>query len=93
MNTWLKLGARSSARTDELRDEAANKSGRASAIWWINGYRVRLFIWTQSEFAKLETHPSDAQYHPRGLWCALRVVDAEMETPARSAQGGTSSPG
>jgi hypothetical protein len=92
MSTWLKLGARSSART-ELRDEAANKSSRSSAIWWINGYRVRLFIWSQSEWENLETHPSDAQHHPRGLWCALRVVDGDLERPVEAAQGGMSSPG
>jgi hypothetical protein len=41
--------------------------------WRINGYRTSLLVWTRDEWAKLETHPSDAQYHPSGIWCALRI--------------------
>jgi hypothetical protein len=43
------------------------------AYWLINGYRARLLIWTVDEWKKLEATPPDAQYHPCGLWCALRV--------------------
>jgi hypothetical protein len=44
-----------------------------AAFWWINGYRVRLLIWTRDEWEKLETRPADAQFHPVGVWCSLRA--------------------
>jgi hypothetical protein len=43
------------------------------AFWRINGYRASLLIWTIDEWEKLEERPSDAQYHPSGVWCALRM--------------------
>jgi hypothetical protein len=46
----------------------------ARAVWWrINGFRARLLIWTVDEWEKLELRPADAQYHPSGVWCALRL--------------------
>jgi hypothetical protein len=44
-----------------------------SAHWLINGYPARLYVWTAEEWEGLEERPSDAQYHPLGFWCALRL--------------------
>jgi hypothetical protein len=41
--------------------------------WRINGYRASLLVWTPEEWAAMEGRPSDAQYHPSGVWCALRM--------------------
>ena len=41
-------------------------------FWRINGFRARLMVWTAEEWEKLEPRPADAQYHPSGVWCALR---------------------
>jgi len=49
------------------------KRPRAAAGWRINGYAARLVIWSQEEWDKLEVRPMDAQYHPHGVWCALRL--------------------
>ncbi len=46
----------------------------SQVAWWrINGYRAKLLIWTADEWEKLKERPSDAQYHPKGVWCSLRV--------------------
>ncbi len=42
-------------------------------VWRINGYRATLLVWTPEEWAELDVPPADAQYHPSGIWCALRV--------------------
>jgi hypothetical protein len=44
-----------------------------AAYWRINGFRARLLVWTIAEWEKLEARPADAQYHPSGVWCALRM--------------------
>ena len=44
-----------------------------SARWRINGYPARLLIWTIEEWERLDERPVDAQFHPIGVWCALRV--------------------
>src|SRR5277367_118995 len=59
-------------RTD-LRLCAEPASEESATYWWINGYRARLLVWTQDEWANLETRPTDAQLHPAGVWCALRM--------------------
>jgi hypothetical protein len=46
----------------------------SQVAWWrINGYRAKLLVWTADEWEKLKERPSDAQYHPKGVWCSLRV--------------------
>jgi hypothetical protein len=46
----------------------------SSAVFWrINGYRATLLVWTQDEWASMDARPLDAQYHPSGVWCALRM--------------------
>jgi hypothetical protein len=44
-----------------------------AAFWRINGYRASLLIWTCDEWENLKDRPADAQYHPKGVWCWLRV--------------------
>lgn len=44
-----------------------------AAFWRINGYRASLYIWTSAEWEAMSERPGDAQYHPSGMWCALRV--------------------
>ncbi len=44
-----------------------------AAHWRINGFPASVLIWTAEEWERLSERPSDAQYHPSGVWCALRV--------------------
>jgi hypothetical protein len=44
-----------------------------AAYWQINGYRAKLLIWTSDEWESMKNLPSDAQFHPAGVWCALRI--------------------
>ena len=44
-----------------------------SARWRINGHPTHLLIWSAEEWERLRDRPPDAQYHPLGFWCALRV--------------------
>lgn len=46
---------------------------RNVAHWRINGHPATIFIWTAEEWERLEERPSDAQYYPCGIWCALRI--------------------
>jgi hypothetical protein len=46
---------------------------RNTAQWKINGYPATIFIWTAEEWARLPEPPTDAQYYPCGVWCALRI--------------------
>ena len=41
--------------------------------WRINGHRATVVIWTPEEWERLAERPTDAQYTPCGVWCALRV--------------------
>jgi hypothetical protein len=45
----------------------------STVYWRINGYRASLLVWTQEEWATMDARPSDARYHPSGVWCALRI--------------------
>ncbi len=44
-----------------------------SIYWRINGFRTKLLVWTAEEWEALEVRPTDAQFHPSGVWCALRL--------------------
>ncbi len=44
-----------------------------AAGWRINGHPARLLIWSPEEWEHLEVRPIDAQFHPFGVWCALRM--------------------
>lgn len=52
---------------------ARPRVGRPGVGWRINGYPARLLIWSVEEWEHLESRPIDAQYHPFGVWCALRL--------------------
>jgi hypothetical protein len=41
--------------------------------WLINGFPAIVVIWTQEQWADLKDRPKDAQLHPTGVWCALRM--------------------
>jgi len=41
--------------------------------WRIDGHPARLLIWSCEEWERMEQRPTDAQYHPFGVWCALRI--------------------
>jgi hypothetical protein len=45
----------------------------SSDRWRIDGHPARLLIWSIEEWENLEHRPSDAQFHPFGVWCALRI--------------------
>ena len=57
----------------ELRIRPESGPEPRAAFWRINGYRAKLLIWTLEEWEKLESPPPDAQFHPCGIWCALRL--------------------
>jgi hypothetical protein len=43
------------------------------ARWRINGHRAAIVIWTSEEWERLADRPTDAQYYPCGVWCAVRL--------------------
>jgi hypothetical protein len=53
--------------------EPAKPPDPAGVRWLINGFPANLLIWTAEQWADLNERPSDAQYHPNGVWCALRM--------------------
>jgi hypothetical protein len=57
----------------ELRICSESVPEPRAAFWRINGFRASLLIWTLDEWEKMESPPADAQYHPCGVWCALRL--------------------
>jgi hypothetical protein len=65
--------AYSGSRHDLRIEERADRNNDRAVFWRINGYRARLLVWSIPEWERLETRPSDAQYHPSGVWCALRM--------------------
>jgi len=56
-----------------LRLSEGPEPGERGVYWRINGYPARLLIWTPDEWEKMDAPPPDAQYHPSGVWCALRA--------------------
>jgi hypothetical protein len=72
MNTMLRARVFAQPRSD-LRRCAEPVSENRAAFWRINGFRARLVIWTNEEWEQMETPPRDAQLHPTGVWCALRL--------------------
>jgi len=72
MSTTLRARVAGSPRTG-LRLYRESEPDARGAHWRINGYRARLLIWTLAEWEKLDAPPPDAQYHPSGVWCALRM--------------------
>jgi len=62
-----------SARHAALRLYRPPSPTVTSVHWLINGYRAALLVWSVKEWEDLAERPSDAQYHPLGFWCALRL--------------------
>jgi hypothetical protein len=60
-------------RGTELRIWREPGPDSPAVFWRINGYRASLQVWTRDEWAKMDAPPCDAQYHPSGVWCALRI--------------------
>jgi hypothetical protein len=56
-----------------LRLYIHSRPDNGSIYWRINGFRARLLVWTAEEWNKLDARPADAQFHPSGVWCALRL--------------------
>ena len=68
-----------------LRARVPMRPGTGLRIWreqaprarWLTGGSTviapSLLVWTPEEWAAMEGRPSDAQYHPSGVWCALRM--------------------
>jgi hypothetical protein len=63
----------SSQAVHGLRIARGSAEEPPAVSWRINGYRAVLRIWTPQEWASLTVRPADAQYHPSGVWCALRI--------------------
>jgi hypothetical protein len=57
----------------KLRVVGKRDAEEGAVFWRINGYPARLVIWTPDEWDRLDTPPPDAQFHPAGVWCALRL--------------------
>jgi hypothetical protein len=72
MNMSLMGRVISQPRT-ELRFCGESVNQERAAFWRINGYRARLLVWTRDEWERMDSPPSDAQLHPAGVWCALRL--------------------
>lgn len=51
------------------------EEGEHRATWRINGFRASILIWTTEEWRQLAVRPTDAQYYPCGVWCALRLEE------------------
>jgi hypothetical protein len=56
-----------------LRIFEPGHAAAAPVRWKINGHPTRLIIWSAEEWDQLKDRPADAQFHPSGVWCALRV--------------------
>lgn len=56
-----------------LRLYIQSRPDSGALFWRINGFRAKLLVWTPEEWDRLEPRPADAQLHPCGVWCALRM--------------------
>jgi hypothetical protein len=63
----------SASQPSVIRFKSPNFAASRSACWRINGHPARLLIWSVEEWERLPERPPDAQYHPYGFWCALRL--------------------
>jgi hypothetical protein len=73
MSTLLMAENLSGARAASLRLYFHSSPESGGVYWRINGFRARLLVWTPQEWDSLDTRPLDAQFHPSGVWCALRL--------------------
>lgn len=73
MNTFLQLHDLAAGGAAALRLYIHSRPESGAVFWRINGFRAKLLVWTPDEWERLEARPSDAQFHPSGVWCALRL--------------------
>ena len=73
MSTLPQAQDLSGARTASLRLYLHSSQCTGGVFWRINGFRAKLLVWTPEEWANLDARPIDAQLHPSGVWCALRL--------------------
>lgn len=73
MSTLLQIHDLAAAGAGALRLYIQSRPEAGAAFWRINGFRAKLLVWTREEWERLEARPPDAQFHPSGVWCALRL--------------------
>jgi hypothetical protein len=73
MSTHISVQDHSSAGIAGLRLFLHSRPDSEGVFWRINGFRAKLLVWTPEEWNELEARPVDAQLHPSGIWCAIRV--------------------
>jgi hypothetical protein len=76
MRSVLKVRDFGMGRAAALRLYLQTRPDSGAIFWRINGFRAKLLVWTVDEWEKLEARPVDAQFHPSGVWCALRLEEA-----------------
>jgi len=69
----IQRSSRPSFQAFGLRIFMENSPSRRPVRWRINGHPATLMIWSAEEWEGLQDRPSDAQFHPLGVWCALRL--------------------
>ncbi len=73
MGPFLKIQDLATTGAAALRLCLHSRPETAAVFWRINGFRARLLVWTVEEWEKMDARPVDAQFHPSGVWCALRL--------------------
>jgi hypothetical protein len=73
MKTFLQVQDLAVTHAATLRLYIHTRPESGAIFWRINGFRAKLLVWTVDEWEKLEARPVDAQFHPSGVWCALRL--------------------
>jgi hypothetical protein len=73
MGPLLQFHELSRGRAAALRLYLHSRPEARGVFWRINGFRAKLLVWTAEEWEKMDARPPDAQFHPSGVWCALRL--------------------
>jgi hypothetical protein len=73
MSSIVQLRDSSTAGAAALRLCLHSSAETGAVFWRINGFRARLLVWTAEEWERMDARPVDAQFHPSGVWCALRL--------------------
>ncbi|MHB1558191.1 MAG: hypothetical protein ACYC61_12070 [Isosphaeraceae bacterium] len=73
MNHYMPVPDAASGASAALRLYLHSRPESEGIFWKINGFRATLLVWTREEWNRLESRPQDAQLHPSGVWCALRL--------------------
>jgi hypothetical protein len=73
LSTFVAVAEVRGIRPAGLRLHMHSRPESGAVLWRINGFRARLLVWTEDEWERLDSRPTDAQFHPSGIWCALRL--------------------